>query len=244
MRRQRLLLAAAGVAVLVAAVVAALLLLGGSDGSGEAIGVVPTVVGLNEQAAEERLVARGYSTQIVRRRDARPVGTVVAQQPTGGRRVDGGVVVLVVSGEPAGENGTTTVEQEVVALPSVTGMHQILAGAELEQRGLVTDSLPVANDAECGTVLSQDPAAGTRLRAGAHVRLTVSLGPDPLPQAQVPGLTGLAASARTAAREFGFTVRTVEERGPAGQVGLVLRQEPGALTRARELSQITLYVGS
>jgi hypothetical protein len=35
----------------------------------------------------------------------------------------------------------------------------------------------------------------------------------------------------------------VEQRGPAAKVGIVLRQEPGALTRAPELSQITLYVG-
>lgn len=229
--------------MVVLAAVGAALMLGGNDGTGEGMGVVPTVVGLNAQAAEDRLVARGYSTQIVRRRDARPEGTVVAQQPAGGRRVDGGVVVLVVSEGDAGESETETVDQEAVELPRVMGMHQILAGAELEQRGLVTDSFPVANAAECGTVLRQEPAPGARLRPGTHVRLTVSLGPDPPPQAQVPGLTGLAVVARTAAREFGFTVRTVEQRGPAAKVGIVLRQEPGALTRAPELSQITLYVG-
>lgn len=242
MRRNRLFLAAGTVVILLAAVAGALLL-GRDDGTGEAIGVVPAVVGLNEQAAEERLVASGYSTQIVRRPDARPEGTVVAQQPVGGRRMDGGVVVLVVSGEAGSATGTQTTEQEAFALPKVTGMHQILAGAELEQRGLVADSFPVANAEPCGTVLRQEPAAGSRLRPGAHVRLTVSLGPDPLPETQVPGLTGLAVSARTAAREFGFTVRTIEQRGPAGKVGLVLRQEPGALSSARELSQITLYVG-
>jgi eukaryotic-like serine/threonine-protein kinase len=240
--RNRLLLAAAAVVVVLAAVGAALLL-GRNNGTGEPIRVVPAVVGLDEQAAEDRLVARGYSTQIVRRRDSRPEGTVVAQQPAGGRRVDGGVVVLVVSGEAAGDTETETADQEAVELPRVMGMHQIIAGAELEQRGLVTDTFPVANAAECGTVLRQEPAPGARLRPGTHVRLTVSLGPDPTPQAQVPGLTGLAVAARTAAREFGFTVRTVEQRGPAAKVGIVLRQEPGALTRAPELSQITLYVG-
>jgi hypothetical protein len=240
-RGNRLLLAAVTVAALLAAVGAALLL-ARDDDMGEAIGVVPSVVGLNENDAEERLVERGYSTQIVRRPDARPEGTVVAQQPGAGRRVDGGVVVLVVSGE-AGDAGTATAEQEAVALPNVTGSHQILAGAELEQRGLVADSFPVPSGAECGVVLRQEPAAGARLRPGEHVRLTVSLGPDPRPEAQVPGLSGLAASARTAAREFGFTVRTVEQRGPVGRVGVVVRQDPGALTSARELSQITLYVG-
>lgn len=226
------------------AVVAGALLLGRDDGASEAMGVVPSVVGLSEQAAEDRLVARGYSTQVVRRRDERPKGTVVAQQPAAGRALDGGVVVIVVSGAAEGGTGTTPDEQEAVELPRVTGRHQILAGAALEQRGLVTDSFPVANDAECGTVLRQEPAAGARVAPGTHVRLTVSLGPDPLPQAKVPGLTGLAAAARTAAREFGFTVRTVEQPGPAAKTGLVLRQDPEALSAAPELSQITLYVGS
>ena len=239
---RRWLLAGAFVAVLLA-VAAGALLLGRDGGANEAMGVVPSVVGLTEQAAEDRLVARGYSTQVVRRRGERPEGTVVAQQPAGGRALDGGVVVIVVSGAAGGGTGTTPDEREAVALPRVTGKHQILAGAELEQRGLIADSVPVANDAECGTVLRQEPAAGARVAPGTHVRLAVSLGPDPLPEAQVPGLTGLAAAARTAAREFGFTVRTVEEPGPAAKTGIVLRQEPGALSTAPELSQITLYVG-
>lgn len=240
---RRWLLAGAVAAVLLA-LGAGALLLGRDGGTSEATGVVPSVVGLTEQAAEERLVARGYSTQVVRRRDERPEGTVVAQQPAGGRALDGGVVVIVVSGAAEGGTGTASSdEREVVALPRVTGKHQILAGAELEQRGLVTDSFPVANDADCGTVLRQEPAAGARVAPGTHVRLTVSLGPDPLPETQVPGLTGLAAAARTAAREFGFTVRTVEQPGPAAKTGIVLRQEPGALSTAPELSQITLYVG-
>ncbi len=228
---------------MVLAAVSAALVLTRGDGSAETTGVVPNVVGLNERAAQDRLVARGYSTQIVRRQDARPEGTVLAQQPAAGRRVDSGVVVIVVSGEAARNAGTETEPQQAVQLPSVLGMHQILAGAELERRGLVTDSFPVANDAECGTVLRQEPTAGAQLRPGEHVRLTVSLGPDPLPDAQVPGLTGLAVPARTAAREFGFTVRTIEQRGPAAKVGLVLRQEPEALSQAPELSQIRLFVG-
>lgn len=239
---RRPLVAAAFAALLLAAAVAAILLSrdGGEPAGG---GSVPRVVGLDEEAAEELLVERGYSTQIVRRRDRRPAGTVIAQRPAAGRRADGGLVVLVVSGSPAGDGGTTTAGQGAVALPRVTGMHHILAGAELEERGLIADSVAVADDAECGTVLRQEPAAGARVRAGEHVRLIVSRGRTPRPQAQVPGLTGPAASARTAAREFGFTVRTVVEPGPADKVGVVLRQRPGALTTARELSQITLYVG-
>jgi beta-lactam-binding protein with PASTA domain len=233
-------------AVLAAAGVVTVVWLG-RDGGEEArsVGTVPSVVGLAQSAAEERLLDQGFSTQIVRRpADERP-GTVVAQQPRAGRRLDGGVVVLVVSGgAEGGGTGTEATDETAVVVPNVAGTHHILAGAAVEARGLIADSVAARNDAECGTVLRQEPVGGARLRAGEHVSLTVSLGPDPLPEAQVPGLTGLAAAARTAAREFGFTVRTVEQRAGAAKVGVVLRQEPRALASTPELSQITIYVGS
>jgi serine/threonine-protein kinase len=239
-------LAVSAAAVLAAAAIATAILLR-RDGGEQAtsVGTVPSVVGLARKAAEERLIDEGFSTQIVRRpADERP-GTVVAQQPRAGRRLDGGVVVLVISGG-TDDRGTRTgtKEETPVVVPKVTGTHHILAGAAVEARGLIADSTAVRNEAECGTVLRQEPADGARLRPGEHVSLTVSLGPDPLPETQVPGLTGLAAAARTAAREFGFTVRTVERPAAAAEIGVVLRQEPGALASTRELSQITLYVGS
>lgn len=239
----RIRLAAALVALLGVAVAAFLTLRDG--GYESAASGVPAVVGLDEDAAEARLVGDGYSTQIVRRSDSRPEGTVVAQQPRAGRRVaPGAVVVLVVSSGAGGGTETTTTDAgEPVTVPKVTATHHILAGAKLEELGLVADSTPVADDAECGTVLGQEPSAGTRMRAGEHVRLTVSLGGDPRPVAQIPGLSGPAAEARTAAREFGFTVRTVAQARSSQDVGLVIRQTPAALTRARELTQITLYVG-
>lgn len=243
MTRIRVLVALA--ALLAVAVVAFVTLRDG--GSESAASGVPAVVGLDEDAAEARLVQDGYSTQIVRRGDARPAGTVVAQQPRAGRLIASGAVVVLIVSSGAGsgtETGATTDPGEPVTVPDVTSTHHILAGAEVDELGLVADSRPVADSAECGTVLRQEPPAGTELRTGGHVRLIVSLGPDPRPEAQIPGLSGPAAAARTAAREFGFTVRTVEQAATNPQdVGLVLRQVPAALTSARELTQITLYVG-
>jgi serine/threonine-protein kinase len=237
---------AVAVVLVAVAVAAGAFVASRDDGEAEGSGV-PAVVGLDEERAEAELVERGYSTQVVRRRDAKPAGTVVVQQPPGGRAAaTGSVVVLVVSAGPGSgaETPPDTQSRERVTVPDVTATHQILAGATLEGRGLVADSVPIANGADCGVVIRQEPAAGTLLQAGAHVRLVVSLGRDPRPLAQVPGLSGAAAAARTAAREFGFTVRTVEQPAESPEdVGVVLRQVPSALTRSRELTQITLFVG-
>jgi serine/threonine-protein kinase len=217
------------------------------DDESDAVGSgVPSVIGLAEDEAQAAVVDGGYSTQIVRRSDAKPAGTVVAQQPPAGRAAaPGSVVVLVVStGAEGGETVPETSAGEQVSVPDVTATHQILAGATLDGRGLVADSVPVANDAECGTVVGQEPEAGARVQAGAHVRLLVALGREARPLARVPGLSGAAAAARASAREFGFTVRTVERPAAGPQdVGVVLRQVPAALTRVRELTQITLVVG-
>ena len=243
MRGRRGAIAAAVAGAALVATLAAVLLTRGDGGRGEAAdgGAVPAVVGLPEETAQTQLVANGFSTQIVRRQDAAVEGTVIAQRPDAGERAaPGAVVVLTVSAGPTAAQPEPPAEGEVT-VPRVVGAHHILAGAEIDATGLIADSVAVRSGATCGRVLRQHPAPGTRLRRGEHVRLEVSLGPEPLPRTQVPGLSGRAAEARVAAREFGFTVRTVEQDG--GRPGFVIRQVPPALKQARELTQITLYVG-
>jgi serine/threonine-protein kinase len=248
MPRRRVVLAAVAAVLVVAAVGAVLFVALGSgdESSGTA---VPSVVGVEQSAAEGRLVTNGYSTQIVRARSAKPAGTVVSQQPGAGSNAPAGTIVkLVVSsgeGTAAGTGPTETqAESPALALPQAVGRHQILAGADLERLGFVVDTYPVASNAVCGTVIAQEPAAGTRAPRGTTIRLRVSLGPDAHPLVTVPGLLGEASQARQAAREFGFTVRTETQRARSGdEVGQVIAQRPGALSEARELSQIAVVVG-
>jgi beta-lactam-binding protein with PASTA domain len=239
----------AGAALLVVAVVAAVLLVArGSDGESGG-NVVPSVVGLDQDAAEGQLVNNGFSTQIVRAASSEPSGVVVAQQPRGGAAAAPGTIVALTissgsSAAPSTEPTETQAEGPAIAVPQAVGRHQILAGADLERLGLVVDTYPVASNATCGTVVGQVPAAGRRLARGATIRLRVSLGPDPLLIVPVPGLLGNASKARQAAREFGFTVRTETQRAPSADlVGQVIAQRPAALTDARELTQITVIVG-
>jgi len=246
--RRRVVLVAAAALLVVAAVAAVVFAMRGS-GSESSGTVVPAVVGLEESAAEGQLVNNGFSTQIVRASSAQPSGVVVAQRPSAGATAQPGTIIeLTISTGAAAAAGTepteTQAEGPAVDVPQAVGRHQILAGADLERLGFVVDTYPVASNAECGTVVAQEPAAGRRLARGATIRLRVSLGPDAHPNVVVPGLLGSASKARQAAREFGFTVRTEMRRAPSGDlVGQVIAQRPGALTQARELSQITVIVG-
>jgi eukaryotic-like serine/threonine-protein kinase len=246
--QRRWVVLAAAAALVVLAVVAAVLV-ARRDSERETTGnVVPSVVGLAQAEAESRLVDGGYSTQIVRTRAAQRAGTVVRQQPSGGAQAAPGTIVelTVASGAAPGVAPTETqAEGSAIEVPRAIGRHQILAGADLERLGLVVDTYPVAARAACGTVVAQKPAPGTRVARGTTIRLSVSLGVNPHPVTQVPGLLGEPSESRQAAREFGFTVRTETRRAPRPDArSQVFEQRPGALTKARELSQVTIVVGS
>jgi serine/threonine-protein kinase len=245
--RGRLVLVAVAAALILAAVTAVLFAVVGSGGETGGV-VVPSVVGLEQSAAEGQLVDNGYSTQIVRAPSAQPAGTVVNQRPNAGSTASPGTIVeLTVSsgGSSAAGTGQTETQAEgpAIAVPGVVGRHQILAGADLERLGFVVDTYPVASGAVCGTVIAQEPEVGARAQRGTTIRLRISLGPDTHPLVTVPGLLGDASEARQAAREFGFTVRTQTQPGRRDQVGQVIAQRPQALSEARELSQITVLVG-
>lgn len=70
---------------------------------------------------------------------------------------------------------------ETVAVPTVVGLSQANAKAQIEAAGFVWElnSEKVASDSvEEGSVASTDPAGGTQAEKGSTVRVTISSGPD------------------------------------------------------------------
>jgi beta-lactam-binding protein with PASTA domain len=132
-----------------------------------------------------------------------------------------------------------------VTMPAVVGADHVEAADALERLGLVVTTSPATGPDPAGRVTAQRPTAGTRVRRGEEVELTVSTGTTTLAAAPVPDATGAPARAgRDLIRMAGFTVRTVYRGAPsAEEIGEVLDQEPAAGTRARSLSQVTLFVG-
>ncbi|MPZ63608.1 MAG: PASTA domain-containing protein [Propionibacteriales bacterium] len=233
------------VAAVVALIVVAVIL--GRGGDDKAI--VPSVVGLGHAAADGTLVSNGFSTQIERQPSSEPSGIVIGQDPVAGAQLGaGGVVTLTISGEPGGGSGGGSDEQPSgpVEMPDVVGEQYVLAGAELEQQGLVPDTRVVERGRTWGAVIAQRPRPGTTLEAGEIVQLDIALpsGFNRL-DVPVPDLEGLtAASARTTGHELGFTMRTEEREAPSLDLaGKVLSQEPKPGTTVAELSQIRIVVG-
>src|SRR5215218_4021993 len=203
-----------------------------SSGPGEA--TVPTVRGLPADEAANRLREAGFKSDQRREfSDTVRAGRVIDTAPPEGTTVrKGSTVTLVVS---RGE--------DKVAVPAVVGAtrdeaERTLRDVELEPA--VTEREDA--DAEPGTVLEQDPAAGTRIAKGGTVALVVAKAPAEVP---VPGVIDAPEEdARRTLEDAGFDVRV--EEAPAetpDEDGIVLAQDPRPDTPVREGSVVTITVG-
>jgi hypothetical protein len=130
---------------------------------------------------------------------------------------------LVIDYSPA---PTTTV-------PNVVGLPQVDAEAAILAANLVVGSITTASSptVPAGSVISQDPVAGTTVFEGTAVNLVISTGPGTV-LIDVPDVTGLTQSAaESAILAANLTVGTVTTASsPTVPAGSVISQNPVACT--------------
>ncbi len=149
----------------------------------------PSVLGMNETAAVQKLEAAGLEvdTDDPAYSETVAAGKVLGTDPGAGERVlDGGTVTIVLS-----------LGKERYEVPKVRGMSEddaqdALAGSNLEFGESVGRYSGTLKE---GTVLGSDPAAGTSLRPGTVVDLVVSEGPKPIKLRDWTGKDAEAAQA-------------------------------------------------
>ena len=176
---------------------------------------VPTVIGLRVDNAVNRMQDDGFKVQIARQSNARAVGVVFGQNPGGGTSADkGSTVHLLVS------NGRSR-----KAVPNAVGLAQAAGRNVLVQAGFSVTTVEVSSDQPNGTVVAQDPAAGTRVAPGTKVRINVSKGSADVAVPSEVGSTVDDAKAALAAKGFKPAVTlvtsneatdTVVAQSPAG----------------------------
>jgi serine/threonine-protein kinase len=97
----------------------------------------------------------------------------------------------------------------------------------LSEAGLRVGEIAQRRDrAQAGTVLAQDPAAGSAAEPNAGVRLVVSAEAE---RVAVPKLVGLSLErARAVVAQAGLRVGEIAQRRDRAQAGTVLAQDPSA----------------
>ncbi|HEY6067721.1 MAG TPA: PASTA domain-containing protein [Gaiellaceae bacterium] len=130
-------------------------------------------------------------------------------------------------------------------MPTVSSLAQTPALRRLNTLGLRPTVVYVQSSQPANRVVAQRPAAGTKLRPGARVRLSVSMGPNPQASTSVPDLTGEdQATAAQDLRSAGFRV-AVLNRPTKDQTkdGVVVEQQPKAGSNIPGGLQVTIFVG-
>jgi serine/threonine-protein kinase len=191
---------------------------------------VPYVVGL-QQAQAVNLITQKNLVPHVRRRANSDVqeGFVFAQSPTEGTRVDKDTTIIidVSSGKPQ------------VTIPSVVGENVTDAVKQLTEAGLDAQVANVHSDKAQGTVVGQNPSAGTVVIEGTQVRINVSSGPKPI---SVPNVIGLPfADAASQLQKAGFSVSRIDVDSDLAK-GIVVDQAPNGGETGAKGSTVTLSV--
>ena len=150
--------------------------------------------------------------------------------------------ILTVGGISASFE-VTTIPQPVVIIPNVVGLTQASAQSAITAAGLTVGVITQAYSATvpAGSVISQNPAAGTSGLPSAAVSLVISKGAQPATVPNVVGKTQTAAqNAITAAGlTVGIVTQVYSATVPAGSV---ISQNPAAGTSVLSGTVVSLVV--
>ena len=198
--------------------------------------VVPDVTGQTLAVAKQKLEDKKLRVDIAEMYDSNiPAGQVVKQDPEGGSKVkEERLVTIYVS-----KGG------EEVSMPELKGMQKSAAESKLTGAGLklgvVTEEF---SSQPAGSVIGQDPRAGSKISKGQVVDLVISKGERPR-KVSVPSVVGGAeSSAKEAIRNRGLHVGSVTKEASSQAAGTVVRQSPAAGSEVEEGTAVDLVLAA
>ena len=196
--------------------------------------VVPDVVGKQMTLARQILEDKKLRVNVAETYDADvPPGQVVSQTPEAGATVkEERLVTIYVS-----KGG------EELTMPDLKGLTKAEAEAKLTKMGLKLGTVYEKNsDEEAGTVIQQDPNAGSKISKGQEVDLIVSQGKK-AKKAAVPNVTGATLeNAQNTITARGLKVGSVTKQQSNQTAGTVISQSVAGGTEADEGTSIDLVI--
>ncbi|WP_455048895.1 Stk1 family PASTA domain-containing Ser/Thr kinase [Mitsuokella sp.] len=181
---------------------------------------VPDVTGKQMTLARQILEDKKLRVNVAETYNADvPAGQVVSQNPTAGSKVkEQRLVTIYVS-----KGG------EEIEMPDLTGLSKADAEAQLKKMGLKLGSVyEKYSNEEAGTVIKQDPKAGTKISRGQTVDITVSKGKQSH-KVSVPDVTGASLdNAKAALQSRGLRVGSISKQESRQAAGTVISQSPAS----------------
>ena len=138
---------------------------------------VPDVTNYLQADAEQQLKNLGVSVLVTQAVEPTVAsGSVIRTDPAAGSQVAAGSTVVVYVSRP--QVSTTAKVPSLVGLSSVNDARTLLVQNKLGL-GSTTEQY---SDKPAGTVIAQNPAAGSTVKVNSRVSVTVSAGPEPEPE--------------------------------------------------------------
>jgi eukaryotic-like serine/threonine-protein kinase len=193
---------------------------------------VPDLSGLSVEDAQTELATFGLvlGEQTPQASNDRPKDTILSQNPAANDQIQKGQAVDVV----------VSTGKEQVEVPDLVNLSSPEdARALLQQNGLLLGPVKqVDSDKAAGTVLRQDPDAGTQVDIGSQVSIRVSNG-----LVKIPDVVGAPqAQAQSDLTNAGFQYSVVTQETSQESPGTVLAQSPVANTPAAKGTLVTITV--
>ncbi len=138
-----------------------------------------------------------------------------------------------------------TTAVDVITVPNVVGQTQTAASSAITAGHLMVGTITLGSSSAvpAGSVIAQNPFAGTQVSSGSAVNLTVSSGPPPVNVPNVVGLTPVGAT--NALASSGLVVGATSLATSSTVVaGNVISQSPGAGTQVAPGSAVNLLISS
>ncbi len=128
-----------------------------------------------------------------------------------------------------------------VAMPRLHGLDRGAVTAELRHLHLTASFTKNFDEhAKPGTVVSQTPSLGTRIKQDSTVDVVLSRGPRPIPVPSLKGKSQSDATKRLDAAHLNASIKPVP--APGSQPGVVTRQLPSAGRDLHQHQTVTLFV--
>ena len=194
--------------------------------------VLSDYVGRTQTEAAGELAKQGLKVKVRSVPSNKPAGTITAQDPPGGTKVEVNTLVTINVAEGP----------KPVSVPTVIGQPIDQASSTLQGLGFRVATTFVESGQPANTVINQAPAAGQSAGKGSVVSLTVSKGPK---TSTVPDVSSLdVGSASSTLADSGFHSKVVyQDVTDPSLDGTVLSQDPGGGTEAKPGTVVTLTVG-
>jgi len=132
---------------------------------------------------------------------------------------------------------------EIVYVPEITGKTADQARTELQKRdlGLVVSGVQFSNEVPRGRIITQDPAAGSRIKVNRTISVIVSNGSESV---MVPNFLGKSLEeAVSTMRQVGLNRGMLSQiHTPGYPAGRIIAQQPPPDTETERSAQVNLLV--